>query len=182
MNKRSSIFFMILAAAPITAAYTDREFLNYLDQRLYEEGPDILNVEDDSCGEIPLICAAQNDHAKSAAFLIEEGADVDVQGVSGSTAIMYAAENGNDQIITMLYEADADLDAQDTSGHTALMRAASQGAHRTVEMLLLLGANRNILSNERKTAFDYAMMAGHEDVAALLETMEPVSEPEWEEI
>ncbi len=76
-------------------------------------------------------------------LLIEAGADVDLQGEDGKTAMMYAALAGSGYrtCVEILIAAGADLDLRDNCGHTALTKVAAAENYPMFNLLLQAGAS-----------------------------------------
>lgn len=71
--------------------------------------------------------------------------------------------------ITKVLLNDGYCNVNDTSvGMTALMFAARDSTIEMVQLLLDYGADKNIQSSNGKTAYDYAVDHGHQDLALLL--------------
>ena len=77
----------------------------------------------------------------------------------GRTVLMIAVENGYDSIAQRLLTAGANPNLQDRKGHTALMKAVyrNQGGRSVIRLLVQkYKANKSIVNNEKKTAYDMA--------------------------
>lgn len=62
-------------------------------------------------------------------FLLEKGADLNAQTISGRTPLMYAVQLGHLNLVTMLLgRKDLLLEASDLEGYTALIIAVEMGA------------------------------------------------------
>lgn len=80
--------------------------------------------------------AVTNLHTGSAKALLEHGADVNVKGNDGSTALMLAASAGDSEIVRDLLRQGADVSGRFTeTGKTALMLAREKGHSEIVELL-----------------------------------------------
>lgn len=60
-------------------------------------------------------------------MLIQKGADVNVVGQNGNTALIWAAENGLDTIAQILIGKGANANATNNNGNSALFSAAMTG-------------------------------------------------------
>jgi len=98
--------------------------------------PDSTYVEEDPL----LIYTVKYGPARLVAVLMERGADVDIRGEYGETALMAAAENGKLDLVRLLVEAGADVNAQHEGGWTALAWAEAEGHTEVVEYLREHGA------------------------------------------
>jgi hypothetical protein len=102
--------------------------------------------------------------------LLARGAGPDVADGAGYTALMYAARAGHDDIVESLLRAGAAVDAVDVHGDSALFFAAQSGAQTVTSRLIAAGASPTLRDGAGRTPADVARAAGHDDVAALLET------------
>jgi len=84
--------------------------------------------------------------------------DVNVQTLSGSTALMYATYWGKEKCVELLLNHPGiDVNLQNERGYTALMLAADNGYEKCVELLLNHpGINKIIKDKRSKTAWYYA--------------------------
>ena len=74
-----------------------------------------------------LMNAAVGGDVNAVKKLLNEGADVNVQGFNGWTALSEAAYGGHTKIVKLLIEKGADVNAKANNGVTALMWAARGG-------------------------------------------------------
>ncbi|MEM4366519.1 MAG: ankyrin repeat domain-containing protein [Candidatus Anstonellales archaeon] len=100
--------------------------------------------------------------------LILEGANLDLQGNGGWTALMRAAWRGHEEFVKMLIKAGANLDLQGNGGWTALVWAAFEGNEGVVKMLIKAGANLDLQNNYGETALMRAADNGNEGVVKML--------------
>ena len=125
---------------------------------LLESGADVNILT--NRGATPLMITISNDDPSDirigVPFLINHGADPNIQDKLGNTALHFAAVNNSREVIEMLLEAGALIDAQNVLGDTALHRAAQEYAIDGVEVLIDHGASLDIENNEGETALDAA--------------------------
>lgn len=88
--------------------------------------------------------------------LLARGAAVNVSDDRGWTAVMYAVSAGDFQKVESLIAAGAKIDSKDRDGWTPLMYATYAGAFHMVSILLKAGANANATNNKGETALDIA--------------------------
>ena len=81
------------------------------------QGTDI-NYQDSASGSTALILAANYNFVEIAKFLIEKGADIDLQAKNGASPLI-AAAGSSEEIFNLLIEKNADIKAKDESGTTA---------------------------------------------------------------
>ena len=79
-------------------------------------------------------------------LLVEAGADVNAQDVSGRPPLSTAISDANAEIVRLLVELGADVNAQDRSGHPPLYTAILGGNAEIVRLLIELGADVNARS------------------------------------
>lgn len=109
---------------------------------------------------IPAWRGAEND-SEMIHFIIQQGADVNIQGFDGRTALFTATMHGKNIMMQQLLEAYADPNIPDDAGKTALMFVAGFMGPKALERVKLLtayGASKT-KANEKdhnKTALDYA--------------------------
>jgi len=117
----------------------------------------------------PLHWACMRAHWDVAEYLIENGADVSVQGGDGGTVMNWAVHHDNVKIIKLMIDKGAKLNIQNQWGITELHTAIWRGNIQVVEYLLDQGSDPLIKTNEGWTAMHYAFRSGHDNVIALLE-------------
>ena len=111
--------------------------------------------------ETLLTWAVKTGGIEAVRFLIEQGADLNIQNALGYTALIVAAEKGHTDIVKLLIENGADLDMQNiTFGHTALTVAAEEGHIEIVKLLIDNYYNINIKNYDNDTAL---LLALHEN-------------------
>ena len=119
-------------------------------------------------GYTPLMFAAYHNAYEAAKVLVERGADVNTQDMTGSTALMVASATGSVQVATFLIEKGADVNHRDSMGGTALMRASSSGYGKIVRLLLEHGADAKLVADNDVTALSLAESAGYSDTVAII--------------
>ena len=138
-------------------------------KRLIEEHPEYINSVDEH-GYTALMMAVARDHKKVVEWLLENGANIDIQQQQfGRTALTIAVEENNTEIAQLLIGKNANLNIKTKDGHTALMLAALYNRENIVEALIASGANIKEKNSESKTAFELAKnMHPQSNVAKLL--------------
>lgn len=130
----------------------------------------------DNYGLTPLLIAAGG-KPKSALYLLGRGADAGAKDNYGNTPLILAARAGNPDLIRALTEKAADVNASNDEGSTPLIGASIHGDIGIVRYLLGKGADPLHRDGYGKTARDYAVSHGRDDVAGLLRETE--SRPEF---
>ncbi|CAE8676898.1 unnamed protein product, partial [Polarella glacialis] len=97
--------------------------------------------DEDSRTALHRACAAG--HKEVAAYLLSQGAVVNVEDDAGWTPLHSCASKGADVLLDLLLEAKADCDTATSTGSTALHFAASKGHQDALRSLLAAGAKRN---------------------------------------
>ena len=106
-------------------------------------------------------------------WLLNHGAKKDKRGPNDWTPLHYACRSGYFNTVSMLVTNGSDVNAQTCcdGGWTPLMEACASGSKDVVKFLLAHGADpeiRNLL--EGVTARGIAILRGHSDVAAVLDS------------
>lgn len=102
------------------------------------------------------------------AFLLNEGANPNVESIEGATPIMNAVQSNKIEHLKMLIEYKADVNKKDNRGFTALHRAAEMGHTEIVAELLKKGAVKEIEA-EGHTALSLAKASNNKAIIELLE-------------
>lgn len=119
----------------------------------------------------PLILSCISNYRKCAELLIDCGANVNLAGSNGDTALHWACNMGNDMIAAVLLARGADIFACVRNGSTPLHWCVAEG--HTVVAELLLSSNQRILEltdADGDTAVHWCCLKGHLDCAELLIT------------
>jgi len=117
----------------------------------------------------PLQVASKNCQIAAVKYLLEKGADVNINAgnIPGNvryTALRIAADNGCNEAIKLLLNRGAEIDARDRYGNTPLISASVRGQRSTVKLLVERGADADyaigrLVSNEKKTAAQFIEQA-----------------------
>lgn len=107
----------------------------------------------------------------AARFLLEHGANPNVQDNKGRTPLIFLAENGckNKVFIQTLIQAQADLNIKKFDGWSALMLAAEKDNAVFIRQLLEAGVELEDENNAGYTALALAILNNAPDAAALLQ-------------
>lgn len=100
------------------------------------------------------------------ASLLEQGADIECETLSGRTPLIIAATNNYREIVDLLLTKQANLNTRDYTGCSALLYAAEQGNQKIVRALLIKGAESNRHNQWGLNALMHAAMRGDLDIAA----------------
>lgn len=119
--------------------------------------------------ESTLTSAARKGDIGEVESLLRDGADPNLDGGQGWTALMEAAEHGHTDVARLLLDAKADPNLSNNIGRTALMIAASQGHAKIARLLIDHGADTEIrMSVQNTTALTAAAREGHPEIVKLL--------------
>lgn len=128
----------------------------------------------DPRGWTPLHVAAASDSRKTAAVLIESGAEMDTFNLSGNSALILAVENMHVEMILLLCEAGVDVNAccKEKGFGSALITAVRKNDLELVSLLLAFGADAKSIDAAGWGTLQVAMTGEDKDekiVDALLE-------------
>ena len=104
----------------------------------------------------PLTVALTNGHNDAFTFLIDKGADVNLQDHRGYTALHYAVESKNFDAVSCLVHNGADINLFTSSKQTPLMLACQSRNMETINFLLNKGADVNLQNINGKSALHFA--------------------------
>ena len=122
--------------------------------------------------------AAFNGHAPVVKTLVDAGADVNAQDITGSTALMFAASGPFTETVQLLLDSGAEINMVDNNEHfSALMWAAAEGQAEAVKLLLKNKADTTLKDIDGDTAESFAAKAGHAEVVAILQAAEQAKKP-----
>ena len=104
--------------------------------------------------------------------MVDAGADLNVRGRSGRTALMLAEQQcASPEITKLLFTANADLDLQDTEGWTAVIYAVDGGRAETLRLLVDAGADVNLKTIVGKKARSFVQRRAKESRRTLIEIL-----------
>ena len=104
---------------------------------------DVLDIEEQSLdGSTALHLAAKGGHHQVVYFLVNEGADPDIEMPNGDKAFHLAVKAGRIQVLQTLLNHDVDINCPGEDGQTPLEQATSQGLLPMVDFLVDNGATQ----------------------------------------
>lgn len=93
---------------------------------LIRGGADINRINKGGWTALTYACYVGHDNIVNM-LLDDANADVNAQGLDGTTPLMWAAACGNESVTYFLLQKGCDLEIRDTAGRTALMHAVTKG-------------------------------------------------------
>jgi ankyrin repeat protein len=121
-----------------------------------------------SPGEVGLLDAAESGSRATALRLLAKGANPNVAGPDGTTAVMYAAANNDPELVRALIKAGANVKLKNEFGTSALTEAAIIGSTPIIEALLKAGADPNTRNPEGETPLMVVARTGKVEAARRL--------------
>ena len=117
---------------------------------------------------IPLIIASGRGYDEIVKTLLKKGADVDIKGDVGYTALYAASRQGHTATVELLLKAGASTALDDINGMTQLHLFCVRGMQDEVTSLLKGGADIDIYDNDKWTPLMYAIHHKHHSTIDLL--------------
>uniref|UniRef100_A0A4W6G9I2 Ankyrin 2a, neuronal n=1 Tax=Lates calcarifer TaxID=8187 RepID=A0A4W6G9I2_LATCA len=130
-----------------------------------------LLLEHDTKGKVRLPAlhiAARKDDTKSAALLLQNDHNADVQSKSGFTPLHIAAHYGNVNVSTLLLNRGAAVDFTARNGFTPLHIACKKNRVKVMELLVKYGASIQAITESGLTPIHVAAFMGHLNIVLLL--------------
>ena len=113
------------------------------------KGADINGIQDPGVGRMtPLGRHARWGNTTMTKWLLDNGADPDLQDGTGDAPLHIAANYDMADVIPILVAGNADIETTDRRGNTPLHRSVMPGNLKATRMLLELGADPNARSEE----------------------------------
>ncbi len=133
--------------------------------------PDLLNTVDSS-GDSALHIAVLKKNLPIVQFLIENGADVNIQNKLGKTALHHAGEQNAVDIAKLIIAHGGRLDIYDSYNNGPLWTATynyneKKERFEIVELFLKHGADKNHKNNAGRSPLDFANQIESEDILRL---------------
>lgn len=108
--------------------------------QLLADHPTVVDAKDGN-GDTGLIIAIRGADRDWTGFLLNKGADPNMQGAGGDTPLITAAKSGFDEAVQWLIGLGAKVDGTNKMGETALIIAVQQRDTDLVRLLLKAGAD-----------------------------------------
>jgi ankyrin repeat protein len=118
-------------------------------------------------GFVALHVASYFGHANVVKLLLDNGADVDKIAMNGSelTALQSAVACMHTDVVRVLLDYNPDVNVRMLGGFTPLMSAAAMGAKEIISLLLEKGADKKLISDDGRTASEFALATEKEVLA-----------------
>ena len=130
----------------------------------------VMCWDEDDC-EPPLVEAAMLGHNAEVRSMLAEGADVNMVGVNGYSALTWASICNHLEIATVLLEHGADVNKTTNHDIRPMSAACALGYLAMTQLLSSYGAARTFTIDRTKwTAEERATFTGHPDITAWLIT------------
>ena len=140
----------------------------YCIARLLDSGVEVDTSGDHGQRDFPLLWATTGNQYNSVALLVSRGANVNLQTLSGATALLIAAQEGYKAIAALLLDNGADPDLQRDDGVTPIFLAAKFHHPGCVALLLKQGANVDLETSKGNSPLMVASGAGCDACVDLL--------------
>ena len=177
MRKMSSGFLgamiaasaMLLAAAPAHAQQVSDSY-QFIDAIKKQDGAKVMKVltdtygsiidtRDQASGDAALHYIVRQGDGTWLRYLIQKGANPNIQDRRGNTPLMLAVEQNYAEGVSILITYKADVNLANSSGETPLIRAVQQRKFNMVRLLLDAGADPDKADNlAGNSARDYARL------------------------
>jgi ankyrin repeat protein len=109
-----------------------------------------------------LILAAKNGFPKIVQLMLQKGANVNLRGYGGLTALHHACKNTQYDIVEILVsETNIDTELEDDAGNTAIALAARMGHLSCLDRMAVRGANIEHANHQKTTPFIIATINNH---------------------
>jgi ankyrin repeat protein len=128
-----------------------------------------INAKDNE-GLTALINSIFNVNRSVTIQLLERGADPDLVGALGLTAVSAAVTYGDNESVMAILKRANNINTRDNDGNTALMWAVYNEHDNVaiIQALLDKGADVNLKANDGSTALSWALKKGNTETVALL--------------
>ncbi|XP_069689853.1 ankyrin repeat domain-containing protein 26-like isoform X3 [Periplaneta americana] len=137
-------------------------------QIMLERGVDINTI--DYSGNSGLHIAAKQGFYEIASMLLKQGANFESSNNLGEFPLHIATVAEHKDLVELLLRYGSSVNIVDRDNRSPLMFAAKCGSMTLVQLFLEYGAQRAVMDSNDWTAEDYALMAGHQDIAAELKS------------
>jgi ankyrin repeat protein len=135
-------------------------------KRMVNENPDLVNSRN-SDGRFPLEMAAQTGQTEICLFLLEKGANVNMNRRGATALHMAALYGGKTALILLLLDKGADINARTGNGHTPLNLAVIGKQKEIANLLLDRGGEINLENQNITELLSISAAGGIDRIVAL---------------
>ena len=139
-------------------------------KEIIDRDPNEINVQD-AQGFTPLHLASGKGHIEIVEFLLNHGADIELEIFNGDTPLLVAARYaryGKYETIKTLLEHGAKVNHKDKHGRAALHDAAMYSGKEVINLLISYGADVNARDEHQSTPLHQAAMLNNIEAAKAL--------------
>ncbi|MGR3310605.1 MAG: ankyrin repeat domain-containing protein [Candidatus Brocadiales bacterium] len=139
-------------------------------EEIIDRNPNEINVQD-AQGFTPLHLASGKGHIEIVEFLLNHGADIELEIFNGDTPLLVAARYaryGQYETIKTLLEHGAKVNHKDKHGRAALHDAAMYSGNEVINLLISYGADVNARDEHQSTPLHQAAMLNNIEAAKAL--------------
>jgi ankyrin repeat protein len=160
-----SFFGGCFGVRPIHKAAYEGDFKKV--REIIEKDPSQINIQDGS-GWTPLHLASGKGHIEIVEFLLNHGADTELENIHGQRPLCLAAKFGRYETIKTLLEHGAAVNHKDKHGGTPLHDAAMWSGEKVINLLISYGADVNARDQYQSTPLHQAAMLSNIEAAKAL--------------
>lgn len=135
---------------------------------ILDAGADIN--QKDNLGITALHSSIRKKHEDVYKFLRSNGAELSITS-KGLTPLMFASAVGSNDLVGILLNEGEGINTSQPDGWTSIMHAAYFGHYDTVKILVKNHADVRALTNDKKTAADFAFERGHLEIFDYLKSL-----------
>jgi len=136
-------------------------------REIIEKDPSQINIQDGS-GWTPLHLASGKGHIEIVEYLLNHGADTELENSHGERPLWLAAKFGRYETIKTLLEHGATVNHKDKHGRAALHDAAMWSGEKVINLLISYGADVNARDEHQSTPLHQAAMLNNIEAAKAL--------------
>ncbi|KAL5359986.1 hypothetical protein BJX96DRAFT_164826 [Aspergillus floccosus] len=127
-----------------------------------------LDMQEPSCGMVPIVHAITERKYNAVPELLEAGADVDARGSMTETPLLLASHLGDARTVALLLQHGAQVNAQDRTGLSPLIACAAAGHVEVAQTLLDHGADIDLTNYDGCSALISAVAEEQIEMMRLL--------------
>lgn len=110
-------------------------------------------------GDPPLVTTVTSNHDGFLTWFLQQGANPDVPGVGGNTALHIAAQTGKADMASRLLSEGADAGRKNSDGRTPLHLVFGEGAQSIVPVFLTANLQPDVRNNQGETLLYHGVLA-----------------------